>query len=819
MVRRFESTVFLGSSPALTFTGPDKAEKHPNLSFPFQIICTEQRATMGNEMTRDFLRRQFEKFQRNLSQGSIHELADNYQKHLNEMQNLPLNIAVTGQAGAGKSSFVNAFRGVMDDDDEAAEVGTVKGTMVPKAYPHPSCPNIQIWDLPRFGTPMFKEAEYVQKVQFERYDVFIMVTADGFTKNDALLAKEIHKTGKKFYYVRSKIDISIEGEMRKKNFNMEKTLACIRRYSEDNLRMAGGPSARVFLISNGKADKYRYDFPLLRETMAAELPYYKKHISTMAAQFFSESELMMKKAEITSYIKKVALVSCACGVVPVPGLSMLCDIPILLDALKCICNAFGFDANSLRFLAIHTGKGFEELRSAVKKTPLANTINIGLVFSLLMTSSFAVTYHFLNTFLDDVMEDKHPNLSFPFQIICTEQRATMGNEITRDFIWREFEEFRRDLSQGSIHELADNYQKHLNEMQNLPLNIAVTGQAGAGKSSFVNAFRGVMDGDDEAAETGAVEGTKEPKAYPHPSCPNILIWDFPGIGTPMFKEAEYVQKVQFERYDVFIMVTADRFTENDALLAKEIHKMGKKFYYVRSKIDISIEGEMRKKNFNMEKTLACIRDYCENSLRKAGGPSARVFLISNWKADKYDFPLLQETIIAELPNYQKQILTLAVHLFSENELMKKKELMKSYIKKVALVSCVCGMVRVPGLSMFCEIGILLDALKRICNAFGLDEQTLHFLALQTGKEYEELRSAIKKTPLVSTINKELVFSLLKKSALWVNVSIVEIAFTFIPVIGSVFGGASSYAITYYFLNSFLDDAMEDAQNVRAKLLE
>uniref|UniRef100_A0A670ZGK3 IRG-type G domain-containing protein n=1 Tax=Pseudonaja textilis TaxID=8673 RepID=A0A670ZGK3_PSETE len=771
MVRRFESTVFLGSSPALTFTGPDKAEKHPNLSFPFQIICTEQRATMGNEMTRDFLRRQFEKFQRNLSQGSIHELADNYQKHLNEMQNLPLNIAVTGQAGAGKSSFVNAFRGVMDDDDEAAEVGTVKGTMVPKAYPHPSCPNIQIWDLPRFGTPMFKEAEYVQKVQFERYDVFIMVTADGFTKNDALLAKEIHKTGKKFYYVRSKIDISIEGEMRKKNFNMEKTLACIRRYSEDNLRMAGGPSARVFLISNGKADKYRYDFPLLRETMAAELPYYKKHISTMAAQFFSESELMMKKAEITSYIKKVALVSCACGVVPVPGLSMLCDIPILLDALKCICNAFGFDANSLRFLAIHTGKGFEELRSAVKKTPLANTINIGLVFSLLMTSSFAVTYHFLNTFLDDVMEDarnlrKHPNLSFPFQIICTEQRATMGNEITRDFIWREFEEFRRDLSQGSIHELADNYQKHLNEMQNLPLNIAVTGQAGAGKSSFVNAFRGVMDGDDEAAETGAVEGTKEPKAYPHPSCPNILIWDFPGIGTPMFKEAEYVQKVQFERYDVFIMVTADRFTENDALLAKEIHKMGKKFYYVRSKIDISIEGEMRKKNFNMEKTLACIRDYCENSLRKAGGPSARVFLISNWKADKYDFPLLQETIIAELPNYQKQILTLAVHLFSENELMKKKELMKSYIKKVALVSCVCGMVRVPGLSMFCEIGILLDALKRICNAFGLDEQTLHFLALQTGKEYEELRS-------------------------------------------------NSYAITYYFLNSFLDDAMEDAQNQMA----
>ncbi|XP_058051576.1 interferon-inducible GTPase 5-like [Ahaetulla prasina] len=395
----------------------------------------------------------------------------------------------------------------------------------------------------------------------------------------------------------------------------------------------------------------------------------------------------------------------------------------------------------------------------------------------------------------------------------------MGNAITSSYLLRQFEEFRSDLSQGSVHKIALEYEQHLNETTNLPLNIAVTGQVGAGKSSFVNAIRGVKDDDEEAATVGTVEQTKEPKAYPHPSFPNIKIWDLPGIGTSRFNAAEYVQKVQFKKYDVFIMVISERFTENDALLAKEIHRMRKKCYYVRSKIDTSIESEKRKKNFNMDKTLATIRKYCEDGLREAGDLSARVFLISSWKVHMYDFPLLQERIAAELPDQKKDILTPSLLIFSENELMRKKELMQSYIKKVALVSCVCGTLRVPGLSMLCDIGILLNALKRICNTFGLDNQSLRFLEFQTGIEFEELKSAIKKTPLANTIDIGLVFSRLKKSSLWVTVSAVELVLDFIPVFGSVFGGASSFAVTYYFLNSFLDDAVEDAQNLRAKLLE
>ncbi|XP_013930990.1 PREDICTED: interferon-inducible GTPase 5-like [Thamnophis sirtalis] len=367
--------------------------------------------------------------------------------------------------------------------------------------------------------------------------------------------------------------------------------------------------------------------------------------------------------------------------------------------------------------------------------------------------------------------------------------------------------------------MASDFKQHLNEMQNLPLNIAVTGEAGVGKSSFVNAIRSVMDDDEEAAEVGIREQTTQPKAYPHPSIPNIQIWDLPGIGTPRFKAAEYVQKVQFERYGAFIMVTSHHFTANDDFLIKEIQRTRKKFYCVYTKIDAKTHSEKMKMNFNMEKTLAIIRKRCEDHLRRASGLYTRVFLISSWKTDKYDFPLLRETMAAELPYYKKHISTKAAQLFSEGELRMKKDEIISYIKKVALLSCACGVMPVPGLSMLCDIPILLDALKCICNAFGLDEHSLYVLAIHTGKELEELKSAIKKTPLANTINLELLFFRLKNSSLWVNVSIVEVALNFMPLIGSVFGGMSSFAVTYHFLNTFLDGVMEDARNLQTMFLE
>ncbi|XP_035767922.1 interferon-inducible GTPase 1-like [Neolamprologus brichardi] len=147
-------------------------------------------------------------------------------------------------------------------------------------------------------------------------------------------------------------------------------------------------------------------------------------------------------------------------------------------------------------------------------------------------------------------------------------------------------------------------------MDDITLNIAITGESGSGKSTFVNAFRGVSDDDEGAAPTGVTECTMEVKEYSHPNYPNVKFWDLPGVGTPNFPSDTYLERIGFEKFDFFIIIAAARFKENDVKLAQEIQRMEKKFYFVRSKIDDDINAERRKRDFSEERTLTKIRDNC-----------------------------------------------------------------------------------------------------------------------------------------------------------------------------------------------------------------
>uniref|UniRef100_A0A3B4HCB0 IRG-type G domain-containing protein n=1 Tax=Pundamilia nyererei TaxID=303518 RepID=A0A3B4HCB0_9CICH len=146
---------------------------------------------------------------------------------------------------------------------------------------------------------------------------------------------------------------------------------------------------------------------------------------------------------------------------------------------------------------------------------------------------------------------------------------------------------------------------------NTQLNIAITGESGSGKSTFVNALRDLSDGDEGAAPTGVTETTSEVTSYPHPNYPNVTFWDLPGIGTTKFPAEEYLELVGFEKFDFFIIISAVRFRENDVKLTQEIQRMEKKFYFVRSKIDNDVRAEERsQREFKVEKTLSQIRQDC-----------------------------------------------------------------------------------------------------------------------------------------------------------------------------------------------------------------
>ncbi|XP_066494165.1 interferon-inducible GTPase 5-like [Tiliqua scincoides] len=395
----------------------------------------------------------------------------------------------------------------------------------------------------------------------------------------------------------------------------------------------------------------------------------------------------------------------------------------------------------------------------------------------------------------------------------------MGIVATKAFIRNELAEIKAASEGKSIQEVADQVQQELNLLENTTLNIAITGVSGAGKSSLVNALRGVADDDEGAARTGLLETTVNPARYPHPKFPNVVIWDLPGIGTPEFKSNEYLKRVNFSRYDFFIIVSGDRFTQHDTKLADEIWKMKMKFYFVRTKIDTGLDSERRKRGFDEKATLEMIRNYCGENLRKAGESSPKVFLISSWHPEKYDFPLLQETLMNGLDDLKREVLMMALPTCSKEVSERKKAAMESLIWKFALRSCAIGAIPVPGLSFVCDVVILVHAMERFCNVFGLDEVSLQKVADSVGQPVSELKSAIKKSPQAGEIKAEFVIDRLSRMALCASARAVESALGLIPVLGSLTGAGLSFVTTYWVLKSFLNDVMEDAENVRAKAVE
>ncbi|XP_053254072.1 interferon-inducible GTPase 5-like isoform X2 [Podarcis raffonei] len=402
--------------------------------------------------------------------------------------------------------------------------------------------------------------------------------------------------------------------------------------------------------------------------------------------------------------------------------------------------------------------------------------------------------------------------------------AVIIEKLTKDLA-----EVKAALEKKTFEAVSAEAQQQSNLLNNVTLEIAITGRSGAGKSSFVNALRGMEDDEEGAALTGVTETTTEPQEYTCPTFPKVKFWDLPGIGTNNFSAKEYLKKVNLSKYDFFIIIASGRFTEDDTNLALEMRENKKKFYYVRSKVDIDIDNYRRSKRISVEdthemmqsekKTLDIIQKDCYDNLKALGESSPRVFLISRWDLSKYDFPLLQETFEKEQDEIKRDVLIMCLPIFTKDSITKKKAAMERLIWKKAIASCTVGLIPVPFLSFGFDIGIVAVTMREICKVFGLDEDSLNILANRVGKPVEELKSAIEHTPSIGKITTEFVMDILKRSAMWGAITVVELVLDFIPVLGSLYGGGSSFATTFYLLKDFLENTVKDAEKVLAKAAE
>ncbi|XP_030575267.1 interferon-inducible GTPase 5-like [Archocentrus centrarchus] len=389
-----------------------------------------------------------------------------------------------------------------------------------------------------------------------------------------------------------------------------------------------------------------------------------------------------------------------------------------------------------------------------------------------------------------------------------------------NFCPEEFAGVKEALENNDQAAAAAKIQQYLEKQDKIPLNIGITGESGAGKSTFINAFRGVDNRDEQAAPTGTVETTMQITKYPHPNYPNVFFWDLPGIGTTNFPADEYLKRVEFEKFDFFIIISDTRFREHDVKLAQEIQKMEKKFYFVRSKIDNDVRAEERsQRDFSLERSLAKIKEYCIDGLEKGGIKSSKVFLVSSFDLHIYDFSCLHKTLEEELPAHKRNVLLFSMPSINMEIINKKKEAFQHQIKWYSVGSAALAGVSIPGIPAV-DLMIMVKAVKSYIAGFGLHESSLRRLSSTTGVPYDEL-CAVLQSPLAAKemekITTDLIQKLLITAASRATSRALEMS-RFIPLFGIPVTMSLSFTTTCSALSLFLNMLADDAQRVFEKAL-
>jgi len=121
-------------------------------------------------------------------------------------------------------------------------------------------------------------------------------------------------------------------------------------------------------------------------------------------------------------------------------------------------------------------------------------------------------------------------------------------------------------------------------------HIAVAGVAGSGKSSLINALRGLRNNSPGSAPTDVTETTMEVKRYPSVNSQPIAWYDMPGAGTPSVTSWQYFHTQGLYVFDCVIVLMSDRFTETDVAILDSCRQFKIPAYIVRSKADQHIRN-------------------------------------------------------------------------------------------------------------------------------------------------------------------------------------------------------------------------------------
>ncbi|XP_021045280.1 LOW QUALITY PROTEIN: interferon-inducible GTPase 1-like [Mus pahari] len=354
---------------------------------------------------------------------------------------------------------------------------------------------------------------------------------------------------------------------------------------------------------------------------------------------------------------------------------------------------------------------------------------------------------------------------------------------------------------GNIHCANTLIREALKIIDNAPINIAVTGESGAGKSSFINALIGIGPEEEGAAEVGVIETTIKRTSYKHPKIETLILWDLPGIGTQKFPPKTYLEEVKFKEYDFFIIVSATRFTKLELDLARAIRIMKKNYYFVRTKVDMDVENERKSKSrtFDREKTLKQIQSYSVKTFNENNMTVPPIFLISNYDLSGYDFPVLMDTLIKDLHVHKRHNFMLSLPNFTEAVIDRKHKAIQQFIWLEAFIFRVLATFSVVSIVRDNDVEKLKKNLNHYRKLFGVDDESLELMAKDFQVPVEQVKEIMKSPHLLKTNREET----LEEKLLKYSEKVASANDELLPT-GLYFCG--NFYLQFHFLDTVTEDA-------------
>ncbi len=365
-----------------------------------------------------------------------------------------------------------------------------------------------------------------------------------------------------------------------------------------------------------------------------------------------------------------------------------------------------------------------------------------------------------------------------------------------------------ELHVDDLPEVAEKLKK----WNKTPINIAVTGRSGSGKSTLVNTMLGLWPGDEGAAEVGVTETTGQPQSYHHPDNENFILWDLPGAGTPAFPRYSYLQKIDFEKYDFFFIVSARRFTEDDLWLAREIEKREKLFYFIRTRVDEDITNDQRDhpRSHNEDAVLSKIKDDCILQLTDIGF-EPKIFVLSGRKEfdTQWDFPRLTESLVSDISSIKQHAAIMMATANSRAIIERKFMELEGRIMGVAAVSAGIAAIPIPGLSVSSDLALIVNEILVYVQVMGLDDRNIRKMSEHFSIPLSKLQKIVE-AAVPSFARQQLEKYVVNVIAKYAVASVIEETSRFIPIIGTTIAAAASYKATSSALEYILFDMKEAA---------